>query len=125
MTKNRKVYRPQPGPQFEFLRTKASVALFGGGAGSGKTYGILLESLWHHDRPGFTCAIFRKNAVQLRSPGGLWQNSQEMFREFGGIPKETTLEWNFPSGAHYKFSHIDHEKDIYTIICYNYRQSPC
>ncbi len=113
MAKDRKVYRPQPGPQTEALRTKAQICLMGGGAGVGKTYCLLLESLWNHDKPGFTCAIFRKNAVQLKSPGGLWQGSQEMFRDFGGVPKETTLEWNFPSGAHYKYSHLDHESDIY------------
>lgn len=113
MVIDRKVYRPQPGPQTELLKTRAQIALFGGGAGSGKTYSMLLESLWHHDKPGFTCAYFRKNAVQLKSPGGLWQNSQEMFRDFSGTPKETTLEWNFPSGAHYKFSHLDHANDIY------------
>lgn len=114
MAIDRKVYRPQKGPQMELLKTNASIAIFGGAAGSGKTYGILLEALWHYDKKGYTCAIFRKNSVQLKSPGGLWSSSQEMFREFGGVPKETTLEWNFPSGAHYKMSHLDHASDIYS-----------
>lgn len=109
----RKVYRPQEGPQFQFLASDADIALFGGGAGGGKTYGVLLESLWHYDLKGFTCAIFRKNSTQIRSPGGLWANSQEIYRDFGGVPKESTLEWEFPSGAIIKFAHIDLEKDVY------------
>lgn len=110
---NQKVYRPQPGPQYAMLASQADILIFGGSAGGGKTYGLLLETLWNHDVPGFTCAIFRKNSTQIRSPGGLWANSQDLFREFGGVPKESTLEWEFPKGAVIKFGHIDHEKDKY------------
>lgn len=120
------VFEPQEGPQYEFLSSEADVIIYGGSAGSGKTYGILLEALWGHDVPGFTCAIFRKNSTQIRSPGGLWANSQSIYRHFGGVAREAILEWTFPSGAVVKFAHIDHENDVYawqgsqiTLICFD------
>ena len=107
-------FRPQEGPQYEFLSNKADIILFGGGAGGGKTYGILLDVLWFHDISGFTAIIFRRNSTHIRAPGGLWDNSQELFRFFGGIPNESSLEWNFPSGAVIKFAHLQYESDVYS-----------
>lgn len=114
MTPERKVYRPQPGPQTELLANEADIILFGGSAGVGKTFGILLDQIWFHDIPKFTAATFRRNSTQIRSPGGLWSSSQEMFREFDGHSKEATLEWSFPSGAVYKFAHLEHESSVYS-----------
>lgn len=111
--KQRPIYRPQEGPQTEFLQNEADLILFGGAAGAGKTYGILLDVLWFHDVPGYTATIFRKNATQIRSPGGLWASSQELFRDFGGVARESILQWDFPSGAVIKFAHLDLEKDVY------------
>ena len=41
------VLKPQEGPQTEFLYTKADIAIFGGAAGGGKSYALLLEPLRH------------------------------------------------------------------------------
>ncbi|MEM0167476.1 MAG: phage terminase large subunit [Thermoplasmatales archaeon] len=105
----------------DFLSNEADIILFGGGAGGGKTYGILLDVLWFHDIAGYTAIIFRRNSTHIRAPGGLWDNSQELFRHFGGVPNESTLEWNFPSGAVIKFAHLQYEKDVYqyqgTALC--------
>ncbi len=110
----RKRFRPQEGPQYEFLSNQADIILFGGGAGGGKTYGVLLDVLSFYDIPGYTAIIFRRNSTQVRAAGGLWDSSQELFREFGGQANESSLEWTFPSGAVIKFSHLQHEKDIYS-----------
>ena len=40
MAKVRKI-QPNPGPQLEFLASRADIAIFGGAAGGGKTYGWL------------------------------------------------------------------------------------
>lgn len=120
------IYEPQPGPQTEFLLSEADIIIYGGSAGSGKTYAILLEALWEHETPDFTCTIFRKNSTQIRSPGGLWANSHSIYRHFGGVPREAQLDWIFPSGAVIKFAHIDHENDVYAwqgsqicLICFD------
>lgn len=120
------VFEPQPGPQTEFLKNSADIIFYGGAAGSGKTYALLLETLSCYDIKGFNCAIFRKNSTQIRSPGGLWANSHSIFRYFGGVAREAPLEWTFPSGAVIKFAHIDHENDVYAwqgsqicLICFD------
>lgn len=107
-------YGPQPGPQYEFCINEADIVIYGGAAGGGKTYALLLEALWHHETPGFSTVIFRKNANQVRNPGGLWDNSAELYRHFQGNPRESLLEWDFPSGAIVKFAHMDLEKDKYS-----------
>ena len=105
---------PQPGPQYEFLSNPADICIYGGAAGSGKTYALLLEPLWHHDNPKFTGAIFRKNATQIRNPGGLLAESQGLYREFSGNLREAIMEWAFPEGAIIKFAHLDLEQDKYS-----------
>jgi len=106
--------RPQEGPQMDFLASEADIVIYGGAAGGGKTYALLLETLWHHETPGFSAVIFRKNANQVRNPGGLWDTSAPLFMKFEGNPKQSTLEWDFPSGAVVKFAHMDMEKDKFS-----------
>ena len=42
-----KIIRPQVGPQELFLSTPADIAFYGGAAGGGKTYALLLEYIRH------------------------------------------------------------------------------
>ena len=37
--------KPQPGPQFAFLRCEADIAIYGGSAGCGKSRGLLMWPL--------------------------------------------------------------------------------
>lgn len=39
------ILRPQEGPQEKFLSTKADIAIYGGAAGGGKTYALLLGAV--------------------------------------------------------------------------------
>ena len=49
--------RPQPGPQEAFLKSDADITIFGGAAGGGKSFGLLLAPLqWSHV-PGFGAVI--------------------------------------------------------------------
>jgi predicted phage terminase large subunit-like protein len=105
---------PQEGPQTEFFLNEAEILIYGGSAGSGKTYALLLDPLWHYDVKGFTSVIFRKNANQIRNAGGLWSESQMIYRDFDGVPRESILQWDFPSGASIKFAHLDMERDKYS-----------
>lgn len=98
------------GPQDDFLRTPAHIAIYGGAAGGGKTFALLMEALRYRNVRGFGAVIFRRNAVQVRNKGGLWDTSYELFPSFGGTPKESIMEWEFTSGATVKFNHMEHEK---------------
>lgn len=103
--------RPQPGPQTDFLCTSADIAGYGGAAGGGKTFGILLEALRHVNNPKFGAVIFRRTYPQIKSQGGLWDESMLIYPQVGGIPRASDTQWVFPSGAKITFSHMQHEKD--------------
>ena len=66
------VIGPQPGPQEMFLSTPADIAGYGGAAGGGKSFGLLLEALRHIDNPEFGWVIFRRTYPMITNEGGLW-----------------------------------------------------
>lgn len=104
--------RPQAGPQELFLSSPADIVFYGGSAGGGKTYALLLESLRHIDVKGFGAVIFRRTSPQIRNEGGMWDTSEELFTHAGGVPKESVLMWDFElAGTSIKFAHLEHEKN--------------
>lgn len=103
--------RPQPGKQEMFLSSPADIVIYGGQAGGGKTYGLLLEAIRHVDNSLYGGVIFRRTSPQIRNEGGLWDTSESIYSLIGGEPKQTTLEWVFPSGAKVKFAHMQYDKD--------------
>lgn len=102
--------RPQPGPQTAFLSSPADIVIYGGGAGGGKTWGLLMEPLRHVGNPGFGAVFFRRSTVQIRNEGGLWDESATLYPMLNAEPKEHTLSWTFPSGASVSFAHLEHDK---------------
>lgn len=116
--------KPQPGPQTTFLTTKADIAIYGGAAGGGKSYSLLLEGLRHKDVKGFNGVIFRKNNVQITAAGGLWETSHQIYDQVpDAIPKQSPHpHWDFQSGAHIDFEHLEREAELHnwqgTQICF-------
>lgn len=106
-----KSIRPQQGPQEQFLATPADIAFYGGAAGGGKTWALLLEPLRHKDVPGFACVIFRRTYPQVTNPGGLWDESVAVYSLIGGVPRQSDLLWKFPSNAVIRFAHLQHEQN--------------
>ena len=103
--------RPQAGPQEDFLRNNANIVIYGGAAGGGKTFALLLECLRWVKKTGFSAVIFRRTSIQVRNPGGLWDTSLTIYPLASGYPRQSTLEWKFPSGAKVSFAHMDHDND--------------
>lgn len=104
--------RPQPGPQTEFLSTPADIAIYGGAAGGGKTYGILLEPLRHIDKRSFGGVIFRRDRQQVTNEGGLWDESADLYPRFGGRPNLSDLFYTFPRNSTIGFAGVQHEQDV-------------
>lgn len=103
--------KPQPGPQTKFLRSPADLAIFGGSAGGGKSWALLLEGLRHSHNPRFGSVIFRRTTVQIKMTGGLWDESQKLYPLVAARGRAQSMEWFFPSGAKLRFSHMEHEKN--------------
>ena len=113
MTEN-KVIEPQEGYQLNALGSSADIVIGGGAAGVGKTFCLLLEPIRHIGKKDFGAVFFRRTSPMIRAEGGLWDASQKLYTLIDGAePKNSILEWNFNGGAKIKFSHLEHEKNIY------------
>lgn len=106
------VIRPQKGPQSTFLGTPADIGIYGGSAGGGKTWALLMEPIRHLANPDFGAVFFRRTTVQIRNQGGLWDESEILYRLAGGVPREHVLDWRFPSGSAVTFAHLEHDKTV-------------
>jgi len=104
--------KPQPGPQEQFLSTEADIAFFGGAAGGGKSWALLMEPLRHiQNVKGFGAVIFRRTRPQITNEGGLWDTSQ-FYQGMGAKQRESKLDWTFPPhGNRIKFAQMEYEKD--------------
>ena len=107
------VLAPQKGPQEMFLATSADICIYGGAAGGGKTFGLLLEVLRHKNNKNFNALIFRRDYNQVTSPGGLWDSSKKIYSYVKGCyPLKTPkLHWTFKSGASVNFAHLGSDED--------------
>lgn len=107
---------PQPGPQTSFLHSHADIVFYGGAAGGGKSFGLLLDPCRHYLNEEFGGVVFRRTSVQVRNEGGLWDESMKLYPLLNARPREALLEWKFPgygrSGMSMSFAHLEHEKDV-------------
>ena len=102
---------PQPGPQSEFLSSSADIVVYGGSAGGGKSYGLLLEFTRHIWNPNFGAVVFRRTSEEIRMEGGLWDEAQNIYPLIGARGREQMLDFRFPSGASITLDAIQHEQD--------------
>ena len=105
---------PQAGPQTQFMASSADIIIYGGAAGGGKTYALLLEALRHKDVKSFGAVIFRHNYNQITAEGGLWDASQKIFNQVPDAHsrKSPKLHWRFDGGAKLSFAHIERDEDL-------------
>lgn len=105
--------KPQSGPQEIFLSTPADIAIYGGAAGGGKTWALLMEPLRHVSNKNFGSVAFRRTSPQITNEGGLWDESSKLYPYLDATPNFSFMSWRFPTGAKIRFSHMQHEKNMH------------
>ena len=105
--------KPQPGPQEAFLSAQADIAIYGGAAGGGKSFALLMEPLRHIGKADFSAVFFRRSTTQIRNPGGLWDESRKLYAPLGLRARPSSLEWLHANGSRIKLAHLEHEATVY------------
>jgi len=105
------IFKPNPGPQTEFLAAGEREVLYGGAAGGGKSYAMLADPLRFMGHPSFSGLLLRHTNEELREL--VWK-SQEMYPKiWPGIKwSERKMQWTAPSGARLWFSYLDRDEDV-------------
>jgi hypothetical protein len=106
-----KLPKPQPGPQTKFLESTADIVIYGGAAGGGKSFALLLELAKYRAVSGFRGVLFRRTMAQAKKEGSIFDDSMNVLPQFGAKANLTTATWTYPSGAKVQFSGLEHEKD--------------
>lgn len=106
------IFRPNDGPQTDFLAASETDVLYGGAAGGGKSYAMLVDPLRFAHRGAHRALILRRSMPELRE---LIDKSRELYpKAFPGCKyKEVEKLWNFPSGAKIEFGFLERDADVY------------
>jgi len=106
------VFRPNDGPQTDFLAAPEIDVLYGGAAGGGKSYAMLVDPLRYAHRAAHRALILRRSMPELRE---LIDKSRELYPQaFPGCKfREVEKLWNFPSGAKVEFGFLERDADVY------------
>jgi len=106
------IFAPNEGPQTEFLASPERDVLYGGAAGGGKSYAMLVDPLRFCHRSAHRALILRRSMPELRE---LIDKSRELYpKAFPGCKfREVEKIWNFPSGAKVEFGFLERDADVY------------
>ncbi|MCM1059455.1 MAG: phage terminase large subunit [Eubacterium sp.] len=109
-----RIIRPQKGPQERFLSTSANIAVYGGAAGGGKTFALLMEPLRYINVQDYRAVIFRRNYTQISVSGGLWDESVSIYSGIKGAvsSKSPKYHWTFAKRATLYFDYLGRDEDV-------------
>ena len=105
------IFKPNEGPQTEFLAAGEREVLYGGSAGGGKSFAMLADPLRYFNHPSFSGLLLRHTTEELRE---LIYKSQELYpKVYPGIKwSERKMQWVAPSGARLWMSYLDRDDDV-------------
>jgi len=104
------VFKPNVGPQTNFLAASEREVFYGGARGGGKSYAMLVDPLRYCDKTHHRALLLRRTMPELRD---LITHSQRLYnRAFPGAKwREQEKEWRFPSGAKIEFGYAENMTD--------------
>jgi hypothetical protein len=106
------IFKANEGPQENFLAAGETDVLYGGSAGGGKSYAMIVDPLRFAHRSAHRALILRRSMPELRE---LIDKSRELYpKAFPGCKyREVEKLWNFPSGAKIEFGFLERDADVY------------
>ena len=104
------IFKPNVGPQTEFLAAPEREVFYGGARGGGKSYAMLIDPLRYCHKENHRALLIRRTMPELRD---LINHSQRLYsRAFPGAKwREQEKEWRFPSGAKIEFGYAENMTD--------------
>lgn len=108
--------------QQAFLWLDCEEALFGGAAGGGKSFALMMAALQYVDVPGYSAILFRKTLTDLELEGSLIPMSHEMLAGTDAVWNGSLHKWTFPSKATITFGYMrnDDERHRYRSAEFQY-----
>ena len=105
------IFSPNPGPQTEFLAAPEKEVLYGGAAGGGKSYALLVDPLRYADNGNFRGLLLRRTLGELAE---LIDQSKKLYPKAfpSAYFRESKNLWVFPSGSTLLMSYVDKDQDV-------------
>ena len=105
------IFKPNSGPQTEFLAASEREVFYGGARGGGKSYAMLVDPLRYCSKPHHRALLIRRTMPELRD---LISKSQLLYSKAypGAKWREQEKEWRFPSGAKIEFGYAENMTDV-------------
>ena len=104
------IFKPNEGPQTQFLASAEREVFYGGARGGGKSYAMLVDPLRYCHKQNHRALLIRKTMPELRD---MITHSQRLYGKAypGARWREQEKEWRFPSGARIEFGYADNMTD--------------
>lgn len=105
------IFKPNGGPQTEFLAASEREVFYGGARGGGKSYAMLVDPLRYCFKAHHRALLIRRTMPELRD---LISKSQLLYSKAypGAKWREQEKEWRFPSGAKIEFGYAENMTDV-------------
>lgn len=105
------IFKPNPGPQTEFLQAWEQEVLYGGAAGGGKSYAMLADPLRYFSNPNFRGLLLRRTNDELKE---LKWKARDLYDNpvIKGKFRQQDSVWVFPSGAEFWLTYLERDEDV-------------